>query len=255
MPLSRDGRISFFSPEGPIRFEVPIHAWSARAGSLRSERDWRAWLDAPHEIEHTLVPERVPGISPMKLRRVGRLGNAAIAVAAELLASLPPDQSLSVVTVSELGELETNDALIESIVADAPVSPQRFSASVHNHILGQVCIALDLPCGGGASTAGLEVGMVEALSEMESGHWVLALVFEPRVDEHYAPWCGGIRPEYVIGLLLQPGARRRLVLEWSSAPNTRDIPEPVGLHWLALLTGHADRLDGRGAWRWKHVDA
>lgn len=253
--MPRGRRSSFFSLERPIRFEIPIHAWSARAGSLRSEPEWRAWLDAPHEIEHTLAPERVPDISPMKLRRVGRLGNAAIAVAAELLASLPPDQSLSVVTVSELGELETNDALIESIVADAPVSPQRFSASVHNHILGQVCIALDLPCRGGASTAGLETGLVEALSEITAGHWVLALAFEPRVDEHYAPWCGGARPEYVVGLLLQPGARHRVVLERSGAASGHDIPEPRGLHWLALLTGHAARLDGAGGWRWKHVDA
>lgn len=243
------------SPERPIRFEIPIHAWSARAGSLRSKPEWQAWLDAPHEIEHSLAPERVPGLSPMKLRRVGRLGNAAIAVAAELLASLPPDQSLSVVTVSELGELETNDALIESIVADAPVSPQRFSASVHNHILGQVCIALDLACPGGASTAGLEMGLVEALSELAAGRWVLVLVFEPRVDEHYAPWCGGSRPEYVVGLLLQSGARRRLALERATSPAGRDIPEPRGLHWLALLTGHAARLDGRGGWRWTHVDA
>lgn len=192
----------------------------------------------------------------MQLRRVGRLGNAAVAIGKELLAEVPPAQSLSVVTVSELGELETNDALIESIVAGTPVSPQRFAASVHNHILGQLCINLELPCSGGASTGGLEVGLIEALSEMHTGHWVLVLVFEPRVEAHYAPWCGGTWPEHVVGVLLRPGTGTRLLLEQRAGEAESPlIPEPYALHWLALLTGQAQRLTGRDGWHWNHVGA
>lgn len=243
--------------EAVIRFEIPIHAWSARAGALKTESHWRAWVDDPRELEHDIEGERVPGINPMKLRRLGRLGTAAVAMGRELLVDLPPGQSVSVVTVSELGELETNDALIESIVAGAPMSPQRFAASVHNHILGQLCINLELPCRGGASTGAvgaLEVGLVEALSEMEMGHWVLALVFEPKVEEYYAPWWGGTRPEYMVGLVLQPGATRRLLLEKDDNAGRSDIAEPYALHWLALLTGRAARLKGRDGWCWSHVD-
>jgi len=244
--------------EKPIKFEIPIHGWSARAGTLRSESDWRRWLHDPWELEHTLGPERVPGIDPMKLRRTGRLGNAAIAIGKELLDVVPPEQPLSVVTISQLGELETNDALIESVVGDAMVSPQRFTASVHNHILGQLCINLNLPCCGGASTgaaSGLEIGLVEALSEMKMGYWVLALVFEPRVNVHYARWCGGFRPEYMIGLLLQPGSRQRLVLAKRSESGEHRAPEPRGLHWLALLTGQAGQLNAGNGWHWEYVDA
>lgn len=191
----------------------------------------------------------------MQLRRVGRLGTAAAAIGKTLLAEIPPGQSLSVVTISELGELETNDALIESIVAGAQVSPQRFAASVHNHILGQLCINLELPCRGGASTGGLEVGLIEALGEMRLSHWVLALIFEPRVEAHYAPWCG-TRAEHILGVLLQPDTATRLVLE--RRPDSRESPVAPNLHalhWLALLTGREMELVGRDGWYWSHVGA
>lgn len=244
-------------PERTIRFELPIHAWAARAGDLKSESDWRAWLDDPRELPATITTERVAGTNPMQLRRLGRLGNAAVAIGKTLLEEVPSDRSLSVVTVSELGELETNDALIESIVAGAPVSPQRFAASVHNHVLGQLCINLGLPCRGGASTGGLEVGLIEALGEMHTDRWVLALVFEPRVETHYAPWCGGTWPEHMVGVLLQPEADTRLVLERrSGSTQPGAVPKPRALHWLALLTGQAKELAGEDeGWCWSHVDS
>jgi hypothetical protein len=246
----------FFLLKTINKFTISISRWAARAGTLRSEQEWRVWLSSPHALADEISPERVEGVNPMKLRRAGRLGNAAVAVGKELLREVPPDQSLSVLTISELGELEANDALIESVVSGTPVSPQGFAASVHDHILGQVCINLGLPCSGGASTgarSGLEIGLIEALSEMEMGHWVLALIFEPRVDEHYAPRCGGKSPEHIVGLLLRPGTGVRLELEKGGTGSGRQIDQPYALNWLALVTGHAEELEGRDGWRWRHV--
>jgi hypothetical protein len=135
------------------------------------------------------------------------------------------------------------------------MSPQKFASSVHNHVLGQLCINLALPCAGGASSgalAGLEIGMVEALSEMTMGHWVLLLAFEPTVDEHYARWCNGPAAEHMVGVLLQPAAPARLILE-----RTCEAPCEIGshyaLHWLSVLIGACSIFQGHDGWRWSHV--
>lgn len=241
-----------------MKFEIPVHRWAARAGNLKTEADWRRWLAAPCELADTINVEHVAGVDPMKLRRVGRLGNAALAISKELLSDLPELQPLSVVTVSELGELDANDALIESVVSGAHVSPQRFAASVHNHILGEVCINLGLECRGGASTGacdGFEVGLVEALGEMESGCWVLVLIYEPRVGEHYEKCFGRRSVEHMLGLLLQPSADIRLLLEKTDTDDSHEPRQPHALRWLAFLTGDTPEMRGRDGWHWKHVAA
>jgi hypothetical protein len=238
-----------------MKFEVPIEHWTARAGTLKSCQEFHQWLVQPHELAPRISAEAVSGVNAMALRRTSSLGNAAVAIGRELLDRVPAGQPVSVVTVSELGELQTNDLLIETVVEGSTMSPQRFASSVHNHVLGQMCINLDLPCPGGASTgarSGLEMGVVEALSEMATGRWVLLLAFEPMVDEHYTRWCGGPAPEHVVGLLLHGEATVRLNLE-----QTRDAPceigSPYALNWLSVLIGTSPVLHGSDGWRWSHV--
>ncbi|GJL82850.1 MAG: hypothetical protein DHS20C01_24840 [marine bacterium B5-7] len=194
----------------------------------------------------------------MMLRRAGSLGNAAVAISRQLLGSKPDVQSLSVVTVSEFGELENNDALIESVVAGRAVSPQKFAASVHNHILGQVCINLGLPCRGGASTGcngSLEIGLIEALSELDSAKRVLVLIFEPEIDHHYANWCGGPAPEHMVGVVLNKDAPSSVLLERKSDYSQGNLTFPRTLEWLSFITRKADTFIGNNGWYWSHVDA
>lgn len=242
-----------------MRFEVPIDAWSARIGAFGSREAIRGWLEHPVDPGPRIAPEPIPGVSAMALRRASGLGRAAIAIGRELLERVPAGEPLSVITVSELGELGTNDALIESVVAGEAMSPQRFSASVHNHVLGQLCTTLDLPLPGGASTgaaSGLEIGMVEALGELAGGRRVLFLAFEPEVDEHYAPWLGGRAPEHMVGVLLAPDAPVRLLLERTGGPPPDPVPGvPHALAWLSLVDGRTTRLPGPDGWRWSHVAA
>ncbi len=240
-----------------MKFEIPISRWAARAGSLQSDQEWKAWLKCPEDLETTISVQPFEGISSMRLRRLESLGRGALAVGNELLASVPEDQPLSVLTVSEFGELETNDGLIETIVSDELVSPQKFSASVHNHILGQLCINLKLPCAGGASTganSSLEMGLVEALSEMAEGRWVLVIAYEPRINEHYARWCGGEAPEYVVGLLLRPDAEQRFRMEKTPGLDNRPQSGIYGLQWLSFVVGLKKIFQGREGWIWTHVD-
>lgn len=239
-----------------MRFEIPIRRWAARAGALKTETDWRCWLAAPTKLADTISAEHIDGMDPMSLRRVGRLGNAALAISKALLSGIPRSAPLSVITVSELGELEANDALIENVVGGTPVSPQRFAASVHNHILGQVCINLDLQCRGSASTGarcGLEIGLIEALGELESGRRVLVLMYEPNVGEHYERFHGGRSPEHMVGVLLQPGAGTRLLLTRAGAGRYQKASRPRALRWLSLVTGDASELQGPDGWHWKNV--
>ena len=247
-----------FQAEVNIQFEIPIHRWSARAGELRSETDWQNWFAEPHDILEHIKIEPIKGINPMMLRRLGSLGTAAVSIAKELLACVPVKQSLSVLTVSELGELATHDVLIESIVSKTVVSPQRFAASVHNHILGQICINLELPCAGGASTGargGLEIGLIEALSEMKIGNWVLVLILEPAVDENYAQWYGGRSQEHIVGVLLQPDASLKIRLQRLSNVQETEKLKLCALHWLSFVAGNVNQFDGQYGWRWTHVAA
>ncbi len=239
-----------------MKFELPIEGWAARAGNLKTEQEWRQWFENPEKLSDEISHEKIEGISPMMLRRAGRIGSAAVSIGKQLLTGISSREPLSVVTVSELGELESSDVLIESVVSGSALSPQKFAASVHNHILGQMCINLNLPCCGGASTgarSGLEMGLIEGLSELEMGCRALVLAFEPKVDKNYADWCGGRSPEHVIGVMLRSGASNRLLLEKTFGGESSQIRKPYALHWLSLLAGVVDELYGREGWHWKHV--
>lgn len=246
-----------------MRLLLPVERVAVRVGDLRRVDDVLCVLDGDAPLPPELAPEAVPGVSAMALRRATRLGNAAVAIAHELLAPCEERSSVSVITTSALGELQTNDALIEGVVGGGGVSPQKFSASVHNHVLGQVCIHLGLACPGGASTGGhgaLEVGMVEALGELAAGGRVLLLAFEPRVEAHYAPWWGGTAPEHVVGILLEADATPGLALLREAhlprdehAGASLDPSRPHALRWLSLVAGRVDRFDGVDGWCWHRV--
>jgi hypothetical protein len=108
-----------------------IAAWSAWSADVP---DWRAWARTPRALLATGVPDAA-FLAPMQRRRCDALARMMLHVshgcgAPPLLATLP------VVFASRHGPIDTTVALLGDLAAARPLSPTRFSHSVHNTQLG-----------------------------------------------------------------------------------------------------------------------
>lgn len=114
-----------------------IQKWSALAPGLKDAGDWTQWLNTG------LQPETVDKISPSAIpaglrRRLSSQGKLAVSSAMTLLDA---DERLPVVFASRHGDVAETLKLLESLGNNEPLSPARFSMSVHNAVCGVLSIA------------------------------------------------------------------------------------------------------------------
>lgn len=106
-----------------------------------SLQDWRAWQPgrAPNDDARLSVAERPKGASvPAMLRR--RLNDMGRAVC-DMLAELDPNAECVLLHASRHGDGERTLEMLYALAEETPLSPARFSLSVHNAILGVHSIA------------------------------------------------------------------------------------------------------------------
>ncbi|HET8792023.1 MAG TPA: beta-ketoacyl synthase chain length factor [Modicisalibacter sp.] len=112
-----------------------------------SLQDWRAWQPGrashadSHDDPRLSVAERPKGASvPAMLRR--RLNDMGRAVC-DMLTELDPGAECVLLHASRHGDGERTLEMLYDLAEESPLSPARFSLSVHNAILGVHSIASD----------------------------------------------------------------------------------------------------------------
>lgn len=200
--------------------------------------DWRGWL--PSERGHTVPRQRQidarPGTSlpPMLRRRLDEPGRAVC----DLLAALDPEARHPLIHASRHGDTRHTLAMLEELVAGAPLSPTRFSMSVHNAVLGVHSIARQhhRPLQAlGACGQEFEALMTEAAGYLAEGHSAVVVVFaEGPLPEAYADHATHPGHPCAVGLRLARSGETRLSLD-ATQPTAAPTPATV-IDWLAGRT-------------------
>lgn len=152
---------------------IHLERWSAWAPGLESENRWREWAENPFELDKEVSYPKVKFLPPMMRRRLSEVGKMALHVAYDC----HRDEQLRTVFASRHGEANQTVSILKDIVSNQPVSPTKFSLSVHNTSSGLYTISSENTAPATAIAARLdsfEMGFVEA-------HGCLASKRESRV--------------------------------------------------------------------------
>lgn len=236
--------------------EVALSAWAAWSPGLEDAAGWRGWAEKPAALERDGVPD-AKFLPPMLRRRCTPLSKAMLRVAFECC---DPETRSAARTVfaSRHGSINESIELIEAVVHGRPLSPAKFTHTVHNAQAGLFSIAAGNRHASSSMAAQedtLPYGYVEALTHLdrEPERPVLLVVGDVPLAPTFAPLVEEATASYALALLLTRGGPGQPIgFEMAPAAGPADVyawPQAAEfLRWLlsdepALpLTGRYQRF-------------
>jgi hypothetical protein len=214
-----------------VSFTVGLSGWQCWASGFAADVPWRKWIDGEVCLAAGDGPP-LKDVKPIQRRRLSPIARGAFYCAKECLGQTKP---VATVFCSAHGEGERAFELLDAIAADAALSPNTFSLSVHNSIAGLFGIINDERAPSIALAAGQDgigVAFAEAcglLEEFGDGDALVVLYddampdpFEVGADAPAAGVAAAFR-------LSRDAAARRYRLERRLASG--DAPAP---HWAQI---------------------
>jgi hypothetical protein len=196
---------------------------------------WRGWFpgDLGFAVPTECQFDERPGSSlPAMLRR--RLDETG-RVVCDLLAALDPEAQHPLIHASRHGDVRYSLAMLEDQAKDHPISPIRFSMSVHNAVLGVHSIGHQhrRPLQAlGACGQEFEALMIEAAGYLAEGYTdVIAVFAEGPLPESYVGHATHPGHPCAVGLHLSRSDGTLLTFDTHRAPTT-PTPQDV-IDWLA----------------------
>lgn len=210
--------------------------------------DWLAWsaqqtdvvLDSHHDLSQRQGPE--PPLPAMLRRRLDVTGRALC----DLLALLDPQHQCPVIHASRHGDVKSSLAMLQSLADGQPLSPAKFSMSVHNAVLGVHSIARNNTRSMQALAAcghELDAMLLEAAGYLLEGHPAVVAVFsDADLPSAYAGQSSAPNSAACVGLRLSLQQGRALQAH-SSGVSAEPTPVDV-MRWLS----RGGRLQARQCW-------
>ncbi len=197
--------------------------------------------DSRYDISASPSPSKLPAMLRRRLDGAGR-------ATCEILSALDPDANYPLIHASRHGDATHTLNMLEALAQGDPVSPARFSMSVHNAVLGVHSIAARhyRPMQAlGACGHELDALLCEAQGYLMEGHAAVVVVFsEGSVPSAYRGHTQSPEGPCAVGLRLSWGAGKKLVAS--------DIPHPAyptPLDVIAWLNSEIPHLDGYRRWQ------
>jgi hypothetical protein len=215
--------------------EFSFRRWSAWAPAMDDADKWRTWAQGEEPLAALDETAPVRAMPPMLRRRAHRLGRAALEAlyAPELAYADQP-----VVFCSRHGEMSRSTALLQALAAEGKVSPQEFSMSVHNAILGLFLIAGQrrAPTISVASENRLALsGITEALAQIANGvPSVILVCCDAPLPELFSPFVVNEPACFAFALEMTAGNNYRLACGEAPSPR-KTAAEPATGSSLPLL--------------------
>jgi len=147
---------------------VRLLRWAAWSPGIETENHWRRWARAPHPLEREGTAE-ISFLPALQRRRCDALCRAMLHVAHACLDEGTRSE-VTLVFASRFGGFGNMVAMLEALAQGQPLSPARFSHSVHNTAAGLFSIwagnrQASTSLAAGAGTFGF--GFLEALGMLE----------------------------------------------------------------------------------------
>jgi hypothetical protein len=241
--------------------EVVLRNWAAWSPGREDADAWRTWARSPVALAREGRPE--VGFLPALLRRrCSTLTRIMLATAFECCA---PEVRANVRTVfaSRHGNINESVDLLERLARRQPLSPARFSHTVHNAQAGLYSIAAGnrQPSSSIAAQADtFASGFVEALThlEREPGREVLYLMADIPLDPTFAPLVDEPVAAYGLALLLAAdgdGPTLRFGSRQLATPTEpKGWPDAIEfLRWHLCGEPRLDLRQHRTGWSWEHA--
>jgi len=235
-----------------------IAQWQGWTPHLADAQAWQQWARAPgFDADAAPAAPRLDFLPPMQRRRLSPMARAVFACAWPLAQDPMP-----LVFASRHGETSRSFELLQTLAADAALSPTAFCLSVHNAIAAQWSIVRGETCESVALAAeadGLEHAFLEAALLLAEGHpSVLVVLTEDAAPAPYAPWLADVPAAYAAAFVLNPGADWRLSLcpadDLRDAPEDASLPNPLSLlRHLLLGTSAWQHASGARRWQWTRL--
>lgn len=232
-----------------------VERWAAWTPEIRKADEWAAWAAEPRILRGRGAPDAT-FLPALQRRRCDALARMMLHVANECCTA-DERATLPAVFASRFGPIDTTVALLESIGREEPLSPTRFSHSVHNTQLGLFSIwsgnrAPASSIAAGAAT--FAAGFVEAAALMQrlGAERVLYVVGDGCVPDALAPLGVDVATSHALALLLaRGGPGPPITLRPGTGAAQQPWPDALAfVRWL--LTGEEElRLGASGlGWSW-----
>lgn len=209
---------------------------------------WRGWLAGesgyPQAAEHQISTQPGSTLPAMLRRRLDSAGRATC----DILSALDPDASCPLIHASRHGDATHTLRMLEALAQAGPISPTRFSMSVHNAVLGVHSIASrhHRPLQAlGACGHEFDALLYEATGYLVEGYPAVVVVFsEGPLPAAYQGRTECPESPCAVGMRLTLDSGRKLLSHNTSQP-TRPTPIEV----IAWLNADIPHLDGRQRWQ------
>jgi hypothetical protein len=241
--------------------DIILRSYAAWSPGIEEMASWRTWAEAPAPLELAGKPD-VAFLPAMLRRRCSALTRIMLATAFDCCG---PDELESVRTVfaSRHGNINESVDLLERLARRQPLSPARFSHTVHNAQAGLYSIAANNRQSSSSIAAHEDTfasGFLEALCQLQRdpGRPVLLVMADIPLEETFAPLVDEPVAAYGLALLLAVegnGDKIRFEPCSLSAPTTPK-PWPDAIEFLRWLLGDEPRLElqhYQNGWAWERV--
>lgn len=210
--------------------------------------DWRGWFADQAGLNpaprHRISAQPGSALPAMLRRRLDATGRATC----DILGVLDPNADLPLVHASRHGDATHTLEMLEALERGEPISPTRFSMSVHNAVLGVYSIAQQhhRPIQAlGACGDEFDALLHEAHGYLVEGHSAVVVVF----SEGPLPSAYDGRTEHpgtacAVGMRLTLSTGQRLM-----ASHSEHTAHPTPLEVISWLNGDAPYLEGRHRWQ------
>jgi len=239
---------------------VVVRSWSAWSPGLADAAALEDWARAPAPLATEGRPDAA--FLPAMLRRRCSPLSRIVLTAAFDCCPAPERSDVRTVFASRHGNINESIELVEAIAEKKPISPTRFSHTVHNAQAGLFSIAAENRQSS-SSIAAVEdtfaCGFLEALTHLQRdpARPVLLVVADVPLAPTFAPLVEEATASYGVALLLATdGDGGAASFAPTVAARDRALRWPEAIEFLRWwLAGESElTLGGTSAWRWQRVD-
>jgi hypothetical protein len=240
-----------------------VVSWAAWSPGREDAEAWRGWAREPAPLACEGHPNA--DFLPAMLRR--RCSPLARIMLTTAFASCPPEERAHVRTVfaSRHGNINESIPLLDRLAEQQPISPTRFSHTVHNAQAGLFSIAAENRRASSSIAAQEDTfacGYLEALThlEREPGRRVLLVTADIPLAPTFAALVEESVASYGLALLLAAegtGARLGFRASPGAVRGTHE-PRPDAMEFLRWLLSDEPQLRlgaGRCQWQWERLRA